>query len=58
MSDNEDYTIEKIITKKKRGDTWLYLIKWVGFTEEENTWEPYENIRNCKKEIRDFEKIY
>lgn len=32
-----------------------YLIKYKGYPDEENTWEPTENL-NCTRLIRKFEK--
>lgn len=41
------YYFEKILSKKsKQGKNW-YLIKWDGFSSNENTWEPEENIPKC-----------
>ena len=44
------------ITKKrlKKGKT-EYLVKWKGFSERENTWEPVENLGNVEWVIREFE---
>ena len=31
-----------------------YLVKWVGYSEEENTWEPVQNL-DCEDKIKQFE---
>ena len=31
MSDESEYEVEEIISKKKRADGWYYLVKWVGY---------------------------
>merc|ERR1712079_92448 len=39
------YVVEKILDKKEAEDgTWLYRVKWRGYSYEENTWEPIENL--------------
>ncbi len=41
----EFYAVEKIIDKQPGDDgEILYEVKWVGYTEEHNTWEPVENL--------------
>ena len=51
----EVYSVEKII-KKKIGDEGkvIYYLKWYGYPESENTWEPEENL-NCPELIQKFE---
>ncbi len=40
MSDEGEFEIEGIVNFKKEGRKKLYLIKWKGFPDSENTWEP------------------
>jgi hypothetical protein len=49
------YEVEKIVDKKIVEGTPRYLIKWVGYMECESTWEPAENLTNCKEMLQRFE---
>lgn len=51
----EEYIVEKILDKKKINGVWKYKVKWEGYSEEECTWEPKENLRNVKYLIDEFE---
>lgn len=57
VSDNEDeYTVERIIKKRtsKAGKIEYYL-KWKGWPESDNTWEPVEHLA-CEALLLEFEK--
>jgi hypothetical protein len=39
--DEQDiYTVEKIVDKKRVNQKTLYLVKWEGYSSDQNTWEP------------------
>ena len=54
--ENEDdyYTVEQILKRKKVGKRVLYLVKWEGFSTEEATWEPMSNLQNVKQMVIAF----
>ena len=33
-----------------------YLVKWKGYTVEENTWDEIENLKNVMEKVEEFEK--
>jgi hypothetical protein len=52
----EEYMVEAILDNKRRGNKWLYLIKWEGYGPEHNSWEPEENLQHSKDLIRKYYK--
>lgn len=44
-SDSE-YVLERIVSVKRSGRGYSFLVKWQGFPEDQNTWEPERNIQD------------
>nr|AMR36251.1 HP1D2 [Drosophila prostipennis] len=45
--DSNVFVVEKIVDKRVKNGRLQYLVKWQGFPEEENTWEPVEGVIHC-----------
>ena len=50
---HEEYEVEHILSKRIVNSQTEYLIKWKGYDEDENTWEPTVNL-HCPDKIQEF----
>ena len=50
------YEVEQILNSWLKRGKLEYLVKWSGYTDDHNTWEPELNLGNSKDAINDFHK--
>lgn len=52
--DEIEYVVEQILDRKMKKGKYMYLVKWEGYNNDHNTWEPEKNLTNCKKILKQF----
>jgi len=50
----EVYDVEKILKVRRHRKTLQWLVKWEGYGNEHNTWEPKENLIDCQEALQEF----
>jgi hypothetical protein len=57
--DGEDeYEVEHILDARYFGNSLKFLVKWKGYANHDNTWEPESNLTNCLDKLLYFKKCY
>ena len=54
----EEFEVEKILNKRTIRGKEKFLVRWKGYTTEEDTWENRENLENAKELVEEFEREY
>ena len=50
------FEVECWMDKRFLGGRTEYLVKWKGYADIDNTWEPERNLTNAQKILNDFKK--
>lgn len=48
------YSVQDIWDSKKINGKEYFLVKWEGYSPDENTWEPIENLENIRWMVDNF----
>jgi hypothetical protein len=56
VEEETEWEVEKIIQRRGNGRRDEYLVKWLGYPDSENTWEPVTNLTNCRALLDQFQR--
>ena len=54
----EEFEVEAIITHRKRGRGYQFLIKWVGYPSSDNTWETEGHLKGAQEILSEYKLIH
>ena len=54
--EEDEYSVERVIGKRKSGKKTQYLIKWNEYGNEHNSWYNAEDLPDAKKLIQEYEE--
>jgi hypothetical protein len=54
QEEENEFEVEKIIQHRGKGNGREYLVKWLGYPDSENTWEPTTHLTNCRQLLRQY----
>jgi Chromo (CHRromatin Organisation MOdifier) domain len=47
----EEYEVEAILNKRKRGQKIEYLVKWKDYPDDESSWEPKKHLLHSQRKV-------
>ena len=56
--EEKEYEVEAILKHRQKGRKKEYLIKWVGYDDKDNTWEPEDHLAHLPEMLKSYWENY
>lgn len=56
MDEHEEWQVETILDHRDRKNGRQYLVRWLGFTPADDTWEPSDHLENAMDLVQAYER--
>src|SRR4051794_17636379 len=57
INNTEEYEVERIFAERKRYNRSKFLVKWKGYPDSDNTWEPIQILDNAREALEYFRTL-
>eukprot|EP00884_Botryococcus_braunii_P000309 jgi/Botrbrau1/10279/Bobra.0120s0001.1 len=54
LEGEDEYEVEKILHHRKARRSYEFLVRWVGYSPEHDTWESEANLRNAPGALKEY----
>jgi hypothetical protein len=58
IEDHFELEVTVVLDSKYVGRTLKYLVRWKGYGPANDTWEPWQNLRNAQDLVNEFHSKY
>ena len=55
---HKEWEVEEILSIRKWGKGYRYLVKWKGHPREDASWEPRHHLAHAQEALEDFYQLY
>ena len=56
IAGKKEYEIERILHHQGNPSNRSFLIRWKGFSTEEDSWEPERNLKHAKSTLEEYKR--
>jgi hypothetical protein len=54
LEGEDEYEVDKILDHRKSRRSYEFLVRWVGYSPEHDTWEPEANLKNAPNVLKEY----